>query len=72
MRGRRSTTSICPDVEMGDGAKRRRTADAKWAYERARNALTAVTHWLDAAGAANKQSPRDVRRRLAELERWVC
>jgi len=28
---------------MGDGAKRRRTADAKWAYERARNALTAVT-----------------------------
>jgi hypothetical protein len=36
MRGRRSTTSICPDVEMGEGAKRRRTADAKWAYERAR------------------------------------
>jgi hypothetical protein len=42
----------------------------KWAYERARNALTTVTYWLDAAGPAMQQSPRDVRRRLAELERW--
>jgi glycosyltransferase involved in cell wall biosynthesis len=43
---------------------------AKWAYDRARNALTAVTYWLEAAGPAMKQSPRDLRRRLAELERW--
>lgn len=42
----------------------------KWAYERARNALSAVTYWLDAAGPVMKQPPRDVRRRIAELERW--
>jgi len=45
-------------------------SSAKWAYERARNALTAVMYWLDAAGPAMKQPPRNVRRRLAELERW--
>ena len=28
----------------------------KWAYERARNALTAVKYWLDAAGPAMNQS----------------
>jgi glycosyltransferase involved in cell wall biosynthesis len=43
---------------------------AKWAYDRARNALTAVKYWLDAAGPVMKQPPRDVRRRIAELERW--
>jgi glycosyltransferase involved in cell wall biosynthesis len=45
-------------------------SSAKWAYERARNALTAVMYWLDAAGPAMKHSSRDVRRRLAELQRW--
>lgn len=43
---------------------------AEWSYERARSGLTAVRYWLDAAGSAMKQSPRDVRRRVAELERW--
>jgi glycosyltransferase involved in cell wall biosynthesis len=44
-------------------------SSAEWAYARGRNALTTVTYWLEAAGPAMKQSPGDVRRRLAELER---
>ena len=45
-------------------------ASSKWVYERARNAPSAVNSWLEAAGPAMKQSPRDTQRRLAELERW--
>jgi hypothetical protein len=45
-------------------------ASSKWARERARNALSAVKFWLEAAGPAMKPPPRDTRRRLAGSGRW--
>lgn len=56
-----------PMVSYRIGASDQLTS-AEWAYARGRNALTAVTYWVAAGRQALKQSPRDVRRRLAELE----
>ncbi len=41
-----------------------------WAFERARNALTAVSYWIDAAADELGESPRAIRYRLAELQQW--
>ena len=55
-------------VSYGIGAAERLTS-GKSAYQRAWNAVTGVRYWLDVAGPVVEQSPRDVRRQLAELER---
>ena len=42
----------------------------RWAFERARNALTAVSYWIDAAADELGESPHAIRYRLAELQQW--
>ncbi len=42
----------------------------RWAYERAHNALIAVSYWLEAAKDLMNQTPRAIRMRLAELQQW--
>ncbi len=58
-----------PMVSYRVGASDQLTSD-RWAYERAHNALIAVTYWLNAAEDHMGQPGRLVRRRRAELQRW--
>lgn len=58
-----------PLVSYRVGAGDQLSSD-QWAFERAHNALIAVSYWLDAAAEEMGESPRAIRARRAELEQW--
>lgn len=58
-----------PLVNYRVGAGDQLSSD-QWAFERAHNALIAVSYWLDAAADEMGESARAIRLRRAELEQW--